>query len=47
MGGLAVTKPWKLLTLDALLSSTAVGLAVAAVAATHPHLALETDKVLL
>ena len=42
-----MTKPWKLLTLAALLSSTAVGLAVAAVAATHPRLALETDKVLL
>jgi hypothetical protein len=42
-----VTKPWMLLTQAALVSSTAVGLAVAGVAATHPHLALETDKVLL
>ena len=42
-----MTQPWKLLTLAALLSSTVVGLAVAAGAATHPRLSLETDKLLL
>lgn len=42
-----MTKSWKLLTQAALLSSAAVGLAVAALAATHPHLALDTEKVLL
>jgi hypothetical protein len=41
-----VTKSWKLLTQAALVSSAAIG-AVAALAATHPHLALDTEKVLL